>query len=193
MAFSSEIECPDYKGYRDGNLYMDIAEALVKVGQELEKEGASWIQIDEPFYSVGAPLELAKKAVEHMVSKLEVPVALHVCGDISKVFKKLLGFEGIKVLSHAFMGFKNNFKVLDREALESNGKRIGFGCIDTQTTRAETEDEVKELVLKGVDQIGWDNLIFHPDCGLKALGREVALKKLEVMSKGVDSAWASSK
>jgi 5-methyltetrahydropteroyltriglutamate--homocysteine methyltransferase len=189
MAFSSTIEASEYKGYRDPKLYMDIAEALLEIGKKFEEEGASWIQIDEPYYSVGAPMELAKEALEHITSGLKVPVALHVCGDITKVFTKLLGFGGISVLSHAFMGYRNNMKVLDKEALESNGKKIGFGCIDTQTTRVETKEEVAELVKSGVDKVGWGNLIFHPDCGLRALGRDVALSKLEAMSKGVDEVF----
>ena len=192
MAFSSTIEASEYKGYRDPKLYMDIAGALLDIGKKFEEEGASWIQIDEPFYSVGAPMELAKEALEHITSALKIPVALHVCGDITKIFTKLLDFEGISVLSHAFMGHKNNIKVLDKDALESHGKKIGFGCIDTQTTRVETKEEVAELVKTGVDKVGWGNLIFHPDCGLRALGREVALSKLEVMSNGIDEVHAPS-
>jgi len=190
MAFSSTIEASDYKGYRDAKLYMDIASALLEIGKKFEEEGASWIQIDEPFYSVGAPMELAKEALEHITSGLKVPVALHVCGDITKIFTKLLDFNGISVLSHAFMGYKNNVKVLDREILESHDKKIGFGCIDTQTTRVETPEEVTELIKVGIEKAGWENLIFHPDCGLRALGRDVALSKLEAMSKGIDGAFA---
>jgi 5-methyltetrahydropteroyltriglutamate--homocysteine methyltransferase len=192
MAFSSTVETSEYKGYRDHDLYMDISKALLDIGKRFEEEGASWIQIDEPYYSVGAPMEIAKEAVEMIVKGLRVPVALHVCGDISKVFKKIIEFKGVKVLSHAFMGHRNNLKVLDREALESRGKRVGLGCIDTQTTRVESPEAVTGLVREAVDKVGWDNLVFHPDCGMKALGRKVALGKLEAMSKGIDDAWKAT-
>lgn len=189
MAFSSNIETSEYKGFRDEKLYMDLAEALRSIAQEFEKEGASWIQIDEPFYSVGAPMELAKKAVEHITSGVKIPVAIHVCGDVTKVFKKLLEFKGVHVLSHAFMGFPNNLRVLDKEALASNEKKIGLGCIDTQHKKVESSEEVSNLVKEAVEKVGWENLIFHPDCGLKALGRDAALKKLESMVQGIDQAW----
>jgi 5-methyltetrahydropteroyltriglutamate--homocysteine methyltransferase len=189
LAFSSAIETPEYKGYRDEKLYMDLAEALLKIGKDLEKEGASWIQIDEPYYSVGAPMELAKKAVEHITAGLSVPVALHVCGDVAKVYKKLLEFEGIDVVSHAFMGFPNNLKLIDKESLVAANKKLGFGCIDTQRTKVETSTEVASLVRQAVDKVGWENLVFHPDCGLRALYRDVASSKLRAMVEGVDQAW----
>jgi 5-methyltetrahydropteroyltriglutamate--homocysteine methyltransferase len=192
MAFSSTIETSEYKGFRDENLYMDIAGALLKIGKELEKEGAAWIQIDEPYYSVGAPMELAKKAVEHITAGLKVPVALHVCGDVTKVYKKLVDFEGIDLLSHAFMGFPNNLKLLEKEPLVSHGKKVGLGIIDTSRTKVETSVEVAALVRQAVDKLGWEGLVFHPDCGLRALKREVALAKLTAMVEGINTAWQAT-
>jgi len=192
LAFSSTIETPEYKGFRDEKLYMDIADALLKIGKELEKEGATWIQIDEPFYSVGAPMELAKRAVEHITAGLHVPVALHVCGDVTKVYKRLVDFEGIDLLSHAFMGFPNNLKLLEKEPLVSHGKKVGLGIIDTSRTKVETSVEVAALVRQAVDKLGWEGLVFHPDCGLRALKREVALAKLTAMVEGINTAWQAT-
>jgi 5-methyltetrahydropteroyltriglutamate--homocysteine methyltransferase len=192
LAFSSTIETPEYKGFRDEKLYMDIADALLKIGKELEKEGATWIQIDEPFYSVGAPMELAKRAVEHITAGLHVPVALHVCGDVTKVYKRLVEFEGIDLLSHAFMGFPSNLKVLEKEALTSHKKRVGLGCIDTQKVKIESSIEVAALVRQAVEKVGWENLVFHPDCGLRALKRDIALAKLTAMVEGVNTAWQAT-
>lgn len=192
MAFSSTIETPEYKGFRDENLYMDLAGALLKIGKELEKEGATWIQIDEPYYSVGAPMELAKKAIEHITAGLHVPVALHVCGDAAKCYKKLVEFEGVSLLSHAFMGFPNNLKLIDKAELLAHKKKIGFGCIDTQKIKVESSVEVAALVRQAVDKVGWENLVFHPDCGLRAMPRDVALAKLTAMCEGVNTAWQAT-
>jgi len=192
MAFSSTIETPDYKGFRDENLYMDLAEALLKIAREFEKEGANLIQIDEPYYSVGAPMELAKRAVEHISKSLKVPVALHVCGDISKVYKRLLEFEDVDILSHAFMGFPQNLKLIEKEPLVAAQKKIGLGCIDTQKVKVETSQEVAGLVRQAVGLVGWENLMFHPDCGLRALKRDVAKEKLKAMVEGVDQAWKAT-
>jgi len=137
-------------------------------------------------------MELAKQAIEHMTAGLSVPVALHVCGDVSKVYKKLVDFEGVDLLSHAFMGFPGNLKLLEKEPLVSHQKKLGFGCIDTQKVKVETATEVAALVRQAVDRLGWENLVFHPDCGLRALTREVALQKLTVMVEGVNTAWQAT-
>jgi 5-methyltetrahydropteroyltriglutamate--homocysteine methyltransferase len=68
LAFSSILETKAYKGYRDRSLYADLSSALLGVAKELEKAGARHFQIDEPFFSVGAPMDLAQEAVENIAT-----------------------------------------------------------------------------------------------------------------------------
>ena len=65
LVFSTRVKAP-YAGYRDENVYLDTADALLDIARALEAEGAEWIQIDEPYLSVGAPMEIARHAVERL-------------------------------------------------------------------------------------------------------------------------------
>jgi 5-methyltetrahydropteroyltriglutamate--homocysteine methyltransferase len=187
LAFSSILETRHYKGYRDRGLYLDISGALLGIAKELEKAGARHFQVDEPFFSVGAPMDIAQEAVEAVATHLKGEVALHVCGAVSKVFDRLLGFDGVRILSHGFAGTPGNLALISREKLEGAGKLLGFGCVDSASETVETEGEVIELLRKGIGLAGRENIVVHPDCGLRALPRAVAKKKLEVMCRASKS------
>ena len=181
LAFSSILETKHYKGYRDRQLYLDLSGALLAIADELERAGAAFFQIDEPFFSVGAPMDIAQEAVEAVATGLKGEVALHVCGDVSRVFDRLLGFRGVRVLSHGFAGTPGNLALISREKLEGAGKLLGFGCVDSASETVEAYEEVAGLLHKGVALAGHENLVVHPDCGLRALPHAVAREKLEVM------------
>lgn len=179
LVFSSEIK-GYYKGYRDEAVYLDTAEALLGIAQALEENGAQWVQIDEPYLSVGAPMGIARKAVESIALRLKVPVALHVCGRVTKIFKELLQWEGIRMLSHAFMG-DDNMEILSLKELRSSGKMLGLGCIDTKSTKIEEVEDVEKLIRAAVAHIPRERIAIHPDCGLRVLPREVAFEKMKRM------------
>jgi 5-methyltetrahydropteroyltriglutamate--homocysteine methyltransferase len=185
LVFSSILETKHYKGYRDRALYMDVASALLSLARALEKAGATQFQLDEPFFSVGVPMDLAQEAVESISSGLKGEMALHVCGDVSKVFDRLLTFKGIGLLSHGFAGTPSNLGLVSREKLEKAGKLLGFGCIDTASERVESEQEVLDLIKKGISKVGAENMVVHPDCGLRALPLDVARAKLGALGGAV--------
>lgn len=179
MVFSSTIK-GYYKGYRDERVYLDTATALLGIAQVLEQNGAQWIQIDEPFLSVGAPMHIARNAVESIASNLSVPVALHVCGRVVDIFKELLLWEGITMLSHAFMG-DDNIAILDLDELSASQKILGFGCIDTQSTQVEDTEKIETLIRKAIQKLPKNRIAIHPDCGLRLLPRDIALEKMKRM------------
>jgi len=179
LVFSSEIKTY-YKGYRDEAVYLDTAKALLSIAQALEENGAEWIQIDEPYLSVGAPMGIARKAVESIALNLKVPVALHVCGRVTKIFKELLQWKGVKMLSHAFMG-DDNMEVLSLKELQSSDKMLGLGCIDTKSTEIEAVEDIEKLIRIALEKIPKGRIAVHPDCGLRMFPREVALEKMKRM------------
>jgi 5-methyltetrahydropteroyltriglutamate--homocysteine methyltransferase len=183
MGFSSIVETEAYEGPMDRRLYMDLAEALLRIARLYEDLGADVLQIDEPYLSVGAPMDVAQEAIELISTGVsKIPVALHACGDVTRIFDRLLSLKGVSILSHAFKGCPNNLKFLDRDKLMKHGKKIGFGCIDTATERVETIGEVEEIVRLATAKVGLDNVIVHPDCGLRPLSYETAFAKLRVMA-----------
>lgn len=175
--FSSSIK-GYYTGYRDEKVYLDTAEALLNIAQALEQNGVEWVQIDEPFLSVGAPMGIARKAVEGIATNLKVPVSLHVCGRVSQIFKELLQWEGIKMLSHAFMG-DDNMEILSFKELRASDKMLGFGCIDTKSSKIEEVEDIENLIKIALENIPKDRIAVHPDCGLRLLPREVAFEKMK--------------
>jgi len=177
LVFSSSIK-GYYTGYRDEKVYLDTAEALLSIARALERNGVEWIQIDEPFLSVGAPMGIAQKAVESIATNLNVPVSLHVCGRVSQIFKELLQWEGIKMLSHAFMG-DDNMEILSSKEFRASDKMLGLGCIDTKSSKIEEVEDIENLIKIALENIPKDRIAVHPDCGLQLLPREVAFEKMK--------------
>ena len=179
LVFSSRIKA-QYDGYRDENVYLDTADALLDIAMSLEAEGAEWIQIDEPFLSVGAPMDIAQRAVEHIARGVQVPVALHVCGTVGEILPHLTKWSGVTLLSHGFMGDKND-DVLESAALKSSGKMLGLGCVDTKSPTVESREDIVSLIDRAARLLPADRIVVHPDCGLRMMPHEAAFKKLEVM------------
>lgn len=165
---------------------MDIAHALNKEAKFLEGDGASVIQIDEPYLSTGmADISTALKAIKITVNGLKVPLAMHVCGDVTSIFGKLMRFP-VDIIDCEFMGIKRNLEVLETTNLK---KIVGFGSVDTKTEKVESPEEIHEHLRKGVELIGVENMIVDPDCGMRMLPQEVAFQKLKNMTEAVK--WLS--
>lgn len=180
LIFSSRIE-----GYYDKkeDAIIDLARALNKEAEHLEKAGAVVVQIDEPFISTGmVDVNVAKKAVEIVSDGLSVPVSLHVCGEVADIFDKLLKFS-VDIVDCEFAGIEPNINALENVNLR--GKKIGFGCLDTKTDRIESREEVEKLIKKGIDYVGAENMLADPDCGMRMRSREAAFSKLKVMTEAV--------
>jgi 5-methyltetrahydropteroyltriglutamate--homocysteine methyltransferase len=180
LVFSTRIKAP-YSGYRDEQVYLDTADALLDIAHALESEGAEWIQIDEPYLSVGAPMDIARHAVERLAGGIRVPVAMHVCGAVGKIVPQLLTWKGLTLLSHGFMGDKNDDVLTSTEFQHSN-RMLGLGCIDTKSPEVESVDAVAALIQRGLDLLSPERIVIHPDCGLRMLPRDAVQHKLRAMT-----------
>jgi 5-methyltetrahydropteroyltriglutamate--homocysteine methyltransferase len=179
LVFSSKIR-NFYQGYHDESVYMDTAGALLDIALAMERHGAEWIQIDEPYLSVGAPMEIAKKAIESIAVNIKVPVALHVCGKVASVIDTLLDLKGVTLLSHGFKG-EDNLSILQNTRLMSSAKILGQGCVDTKKSRIEDVKEIRDLIQTALKSLPPERLVIHPDCGLRSLDRKTAFNKLKNM------------
>ena len=165
---------------------IDLAYALNKEAKFLEGAGAAIIQFDEPFLSTGmADISTALKAIKIALDGLKVPVAMHVCGDVSQVFDNLMKFP-VDMIDCEFAGIKRNLEVIENTDLK---KIIGLGCVDTKTEKVESPEEICELLKKGAELIGVENMIVDPDCGMRMLPRKAAYQKLKNMTEAVK--WLS--
>jgi len=183
MAKTSSVKkSSPYKSNTDPELIYDIAYAQAAEARALAQAGADIIQIDEPFFSVDADLEVGIKAVNIITKNIETP-AMHVCGDIRPIFKKLLEANAA-ILDHEFARSKN-LDAMDKDLIESHGKIIGFGCVDTTTNTVETVDQIEKTILAGIDRIGKKNMWVDPDCGMRMRNRDAAYQKLANMVEAV--------
>jgi 5-methyltetrahydropteroyltriglutamate--homocysteine methyltransferase len=180
LVFASKIKS-GYKGFHDEAVYLDTAGALLDIARAMVEQGVKWIQIDEPFLSVGAPLNIAKKAIESIATQIKVPVALHVCGKVTSIIDTLLGLQGITMLSHGFKG-EDNQALFQHQPLISSRKQLGLGCIDTKSRRVESIEEIVDLIKLAKTNIPLERIIVHPDCGLRTMGnRDAARAKMKNM------------
>ena len=183
MAKSSVVDPGSpYKSNSDPELIYDLAYAQAAEARALMQAGAEVIQIDEPFFSVDADLETGIKAVNIVAKNIELP-AMHVCGDIRPIFKKLLE-TNVKILDHEFAVSKN-LEAMDRGLIESYGKTIGFGCVDSTTNTVESVEQIEKTIRAGIEKIGKKNMWVDPDCGMRMRTREAASAKLQNMMEAV--------
>jgi 5-methyltetrahydropteroyltriglutamate--homocysteine methyltransferase len=183
MAKTSQVEkSSPYKSNTDPELIYDLAYAQAAEARALAQAGADIIQIDEPFFSVDADLDVGIKAVNIVAKNIEMP-AMHVCGDIRPIFKKLLD-ANVSILDHEFAVSKN-LEAMDKGLIESRGKLIGFGCVDTATDKVETIEQIETTIRAGIEKIGKKNMWVDPDCGMRMRTREAAYRKLANMVEAV--------
>lgn len=187
MIFFSELSpSAPYKGFRDETLYRDVSEALAVEVDLIQKRGFHTFQFDEPSFSIGAPMNLAKEALERTVSDLKGKKALHVCGNLKRSFRDIVGIDGLDILSFAFKDSVSNFDTVERKLLRDNSKRLGVGCVSSTESGVEGVEEILATVRKAVEAYGVDNVEWiHPDCGLRSLGREPVRSKLINMVEAV--------
>jgi 5-methyltetrahydropteroyltriglutamate--homocysteine methyltransferase len=182
LVLSSRIE-GFYKRDKKEKIIKDMAMALRKEVEYLQEAGAAMIQIDEPFLSTGvADLLSAKNAIKIITNNLEIPVSMHVCGNIGEVLKDILNFP-VQIIDCEFAGIPANIQTLEQEY--DGSKKIGFGCVDTKVDGVEKVDKVVNLLKKGLEIIGEENMIVDPDCGMRMLSRDAALLKLKNMTEAV--------
>jgi len=186
MFFSELAPSAPYRGFRDEALYRDVSEALAVETELIQKQGFSTFQFDEPSFSIGAPMTLAKEALEATVSDLKGTKALHVCGNLKRSFKDIVGIEGLNILSFAFKDSVSNFDTVDKKLLKDNSKKLGVGCVSSTEGEVEDVGEILATLRKAIGTYGAENLEWvHPDCGMRSLERESARMKLVHMVEAV--------
>ena len=62
------------------------------------------------------------------------------------------------------------------------GKKIGFGCIDSAKNEVDSFETTQELIEKGVNIVGVDDILLDPDCGLRRAPMDVAFNKLKLIN-----------
>ena len=170
-----------YKNREDA--IIDLAHSLkYEVNAIVRRVKPAYIQIDEPFLSTGmVDMKTAREAIDIIHDGLKVPLAMHVCGILSDAFKDISKFN-VDILDFEFAGNNVNLGVLEKNASLLEGKKLGFGCVDSSVNEVDDIADVENLVCKAIEIVGKDNLLLDPDCGLRRAPKDVAFKKLQLMT-----------
>jgi 5-methyltetrahydropteroyltriglutamate--homocysteine methyltransferase len=172
---------------------LDLGRALNFELKELARNGATELQIDEPYYS-GFPEDLpwAVKAVNAAVEGVDAHVTLHICygnrygkpsfeGSYRYLFPTILEAR-VHALSLEFARRGEEDLQLFKEFKAPF--TLGLGVIDVKTQEIEPPALVADRIRRALEVVPAERLVINPDCGCVHLPRDVAFNKLVAMVEG---------
>jgi len=166
-----------------------LAEFVSEIAYHYDKGGAAIICIDEPslVYGlyVGMEPEFCIEMVDTAVKKIENAVpSTHVCGQLNTNITDILLSSKVVLLDHEFAAIPGNLDMYSRDALESYGKLVGYGCVVSNMEPSllieiqkdgdwqkviEPVGMIKKRIKEGINRWGKENIILDPDCGFGGL------------------------
>jgi 5-methyltetrahydropteroyltriglutamate--homocysteine methyltransferase len=175
----------------DRNLALAYAEAVNEELRDLRAAGADVVQIDEPYLQARpeAAREYAVEAINRALEGLEGDTVLHTCFGYAHIVKdRLTGYPVLRELRDCVathLSLEAAQPGLDAEVLRDvPDKTIVLGVLDLGAGEVETPEVVADRIRKALAVVPPERLVVAPDCGMKYLPRERALRKLEAMVAG---------
>jgi 5-methyltetrahydropteroyltriglutamate--homocysteine methyltransferase len=175
----------------DRDLAHAYAEAVNEELRDLKAAGADVVQIDEPYLQARpeAAREYALEAIDRAVAGIEGETVLHTCfGYAHVVHDRPDGYPFLRELADCAataLSLEAAQPGLDPEVLRPvAGKTIVLGVLDLGSSEVETPETVAGRIRRALDVVPPERLVLAPDCGMKYLPRERALRKLEAMVAG---------
>jgi methionine synthase II (cobalamin-independent) len=172
-----------------------LAEVLSRSCKRLSELGFDLINVDEPFLSVMLGRRVLFKYDEEFVIEVLDTVmgeiaglsAIHVCGTITPLVKKVLLESKVNIVDHEFAGSPKNLQAYTKDELECSRKFVAYGCVSSVKTHVETVEEISVSIRNAIKAFG-SRIIVKPDCGFGGMfgvsgAYSVVLKKLENMVK----------
>jgi 5-methyltetrahydropteroyltriglutamate--homocysteine methyltransferase len=176
-------------------LALAYADAVNEELRDLKAAGADVVQIDEPYLQArpDAARAYAIEAIDRALDGIDGDTVLHTCfGYAHVVHDKPSGYPFLRELDACratHLSLEAAQPGLDPAILNDvPSKAILFGVLDLGTEDVETPHVVAERVERAAAVVGSERLVVAPDCGMKYLPRERALRKLEAMVAGAELA-----
>jgi 5-methyltetrahydropteroyltriglutamate--homocysteine methyltransferase len=173
------------------SLALAYAEAVNEELRDLKAAGADVVQIDEPYLQARPEQarEYALEAIDRALDGIDGETVLHTCfGYAAIVHDKPTGYPFLRELADcaaAQLSLEAAQPNLDPEVVRDlGGKTIVLGVLDLASDEVETPEEVAARIRRILAVVPPERLVAAPDCGMKYLPRERALRKLEAMVAG---------
>ncbi|MBM3943995.1 MAG: methionine synthase [SAR202 cluster bacterium] len=182
------------EAYKDRNeLAWEFAPIINAELKALVKEGADFIQLDEPSFAIipgemGEWIDLMNACLKGVKAKL----ALHVC--FGNLASRPRGKRRYAWMFPALLDVKVEQFVLEfanREMLEASlwkdasiDRELCAGVIDIKSFYVETPEDVAERIREMLKYVPAEKLYVSPDCGFFQLPRWLSYQKLEALAKG---------
>jgi len=172
-----------------------LAQVLSRSCRRLSELGFNLINIDEPFLSVmlgrrvlfGYDEGFVVEMLSILIREIAGISAVHVCGTVTPLVRKVLLETEANVIDHEFVGTPANLHAYSRDDLERSGKFLACGCVSSVKPQVETVEEISKLLSNALKIFG-PRIMAKPDCGFAGLlgisdAYGLVLKKLENMVK----------
>ncbi len=170
-AKKSLMEEADHKGV------VRITEAVAGFCEGFDRAlRESILSVDEPVLPFTLPVfgeEFVRETLNSVFEGIERNHScMHVCGAIKNIKELALSLD-VEILDHEFQGTDNS-GVYSKEALESSGKILSYGILNTNPRqlalkdgkiRVESQEELIKKLEEACAQYGLENLMVSPDCG----------------------------
>lgn len=162
-------------------LVLELARAIHDEVVDLERAGATYIQIDEPAIHTrpDEDFELATEAMEIVTKGVSAYTVTHICyGDVPRIYPAMLRL----AVNQLDLALKNEeFGLLETFKKAPFTKDIGLGVVDAHSHRIERVDEIADGIRKTLAVIPAKQIYISPDCGLKTRTVDETIGKLRVM------------
>jgi 5-methyltetrahydropteroyltriglutamate--homocysteine methyltransferase len=156
---------------------LDLARALHEEVRDLERAGATWIQIDEPALSVRTDeLDLAIEAVGIVTEGVRARTLTHICyGTFEQIYPRMLD---LPVEEFDLAMADTGFRLVDHFAKHRFTKIFGLGVFDVHSHVVEPVESMRAGIEKTLRYLPPERVTVVPDCGLKTRTWEEAKAKL---------------
>jgi 5-methyltetrahydropteroyltriglutamate--homocysteine methyltransferase len=173
------------------SLALAYADAVNEELLDLKAAGADVVQIDEPYLQARpeAARRYAIEAINRALAGIDGETVLHTCFGYAHLVKdRPTGYPFLRELNDCVathLSLEAAQPSLDPEVLRDvRDKTIILGVLDLGASDVETPNVVAERIWKALAVVAPERLVVAPDCGMKYLPRERALRKLEAMVAG---------
>ncbi len=157
-----------------------LAEVVREEAEDLERAGATYIQIDEPaIHARPEEIDIAIEAMGLVTQNLKAKTISHICyGDFAAIYPRVLELP-VDQLDLAMANY--GYRWLDLFEREPFTKELAIGIVDVHAHETETVAEAAEGIRKGLRFVPADRLWPHPDCGLKTRTVDECMEKCRIV------------